>query len=205
MPMTRLPSWLFTFRPVALLLVLLVAAAAAVTRMVPYEYRPMNFAAIGAVALFAAARVGLLPAILAVVAAMGISDYYLARTIYHAEQYSPAWSVYCLYLVYAGLGWWLLRHTEHPLRIGAAALSGSVIFFLVTNFLSWKGQALPYPQTFAGLMDSYAMALPFFRGTLLSDLGFTALLFGAHAVLVRSLVPDERVVPAAVAHYRETP
>jgi hypothetical protein len=192
--MTRVPSWLFTFRPAALLLVLVVAAAAAVTRMVPYEFRPMNFAAIGAVALFAGARLGLLPTVLAVFAAMGVSDYYLYRTM----GYSPAWTIYSLYLVYAGLGWWLLRRTENPLRIGTAALGGSMVFFLVTNFLSWRGQSLAYPQTFAGLMESYAMGLPFYRGTLIGDLIFSGLLFGAHAVLVRSLAPAERVAPVAV-------
>jgi hypothetical protein len=34
-----------------------------------------------------------------------------------------------------------------------------------------------YPKTLAGLMTCYAMAIPFFRGTLAGDLVFTAVLF----------------------------
>jgi hypothetical protein len=43
------------------------------------------------------------------------------------------------------------------------------------------------------------MALPFHRGTLLSDLGFTGFLFGLHAVLSRAYFPSERVVLQAEA------
>jgi hypothetical protein len=187
----------FSVRPAALGLTLLFAAAAAATRMVPYEYRPMNFAAIGALALFAGSRLGLLPAIIAVIAAMGVSDVYLSQTIYATKDYSPAWTVYSIYAIYALLGWGLLRRTENPLKIGTAAFAGSVVFFLVTNFECWIGSSR-YPQTLEGLMDCYLLAVPFYRGTLLGDLLFSGLLFGTHAVLVRTLAPAERPVPVTV-------
>ena len=53
-------------------------------------------------------------------------------------------------------------------------LLARLLFFLVTNFVSWLGQALPYDRGPAGLLESYWMALPFWRGTLASDLVFTA-------------------------------
>jgi hypothetical protein len=34
-----------------------------------------------------------------------------------------------------------------------------------------------YDKTFVGLLQCYTMAIPFFRGTLLSDLVFTPVLF----------------------------
>jgi hypothetical protein len=39
-----------------------------------------------------------------------------------------------------------------------------------------------YPRTFAGLMQCYAMGLPFFRRELISDLLFSSLFFGVPAL-----------------------
>ena len=41
-----------------------------------------------------------------------------------------------------------------------------------------------YEQTFRGLMQSYEMGLPFFRNTLLGDLFYVALLFGAYELVL---------------------
>lgn len=51
----------------------------------------------------------------------------------------------------------------------ALPLTGSVLFFLVSNFGVWASGSL-YPATGAGLSQCYAAALPFFRNTLISDL-----------------------------------
>jgi hypothetical protein len=68
-----------------------------------------------------------------------------------------------------------------------------VAFFLVSNFVSWLTQALPYGYSLDGLINCYAAAIPFFRGTLLGDVGFTAALFSAHAALARAYFPAEQV------------
>jgi hypothetical protein len=141
------------WRPAALTLSLLAAVvvAAGLTRVIPAEYRPNNFAA-----------------------------------------------VYTCLGLYAVLGRADLRRTENPAAIGAVAVAGGLQFFLITNFFAWVGQARPYGYSLAGLIDCYTMALPFYRGTLLGDLIFSAVLFGTHAVLVRTLAPAERVVPVPV-------
>ena len=72
----------------------------------------------------------------------------------------------------------------------------SLLFFLTTNFGSWLGQSLPYDRGPAGLLESYWMALPFWRGTLVSDLVFSGALFGLHAALSRAFVP----APVPVEH-----
>lgn len=40
-----------------------------------------------------------------------------------------------------------------------------------------------YPKTGAGLIECYVAAIPFFKNTLLSDLFYTALLFGGLALV----------------------
>ena len=46
----------------------------------------------------------------------------------------------------------------------------SLLFFLVTNFGVWY---LGYPNTLAGLVSCYTLALPFFVNTIIGDLVFT--------------------------------
>ena len=54
------------------------------------------------------------------------------------------------------------------------ALSGAVIFFLVTNFGVWFGGM--YSQNLNGLMESYIMGLPFFGYSLISTFLFSAVI-----------------------------
>lgn len=61
-------------------------------------------------------------------------------------------------------------------RIAAAGLGSAVLFFIVSNFGTWALGAT-YPGTWAGLMECYVMAIPFFRNTLISMAVFLPLLF----------------------------
>lgn len=183
-------------RPLALVLAAAVAVPAA---LIPEMDRPWGFAAFGAVALFAAARGGRLGLAAGLVLALGAKLVYdlmnYSRHGYDAD-YLPIWNLYLCFAAYGVLGWALLRRTENPLRIGGVTLVASLLFFLVTNFGSWLGQSLPYDRGPAGLLESYWMALPFWRGTLVSDLVFSGALFGLHAALSRAFVP----APVPVEH-----
>jgi hypothetical protein len=66
--------------------------------------------------------------------------------------------------------------------LAAASLTGSTLFFLITNLAVWAFDAL-YPLTLDGLLACYAAAIPFFRNSLLGDLLYTGLLFGGFAWL----------------------
>ena len=66
--------------------------------------------------------------------------------------------------------------------LGGGTLAGSFAFFLVTNLAAWWAMDI-YPLTLSGLVECYWYALPFFRYTLVGDLGFAAVLFGAHALV----------------------
>jgi hypothetical protein len=60
-----------------------------------------------------------------------------------------------------------------------------VQFYLITNFFVWLHASSVYPHTAAGLLACYVAALPFFGYTVLGDLFYSAVLFGAYALLKR--------------------
>jgi hypothetical protein len=72
----------------------------------------------------------------------------------------------------------------------AASLVSSVLFFLVTNFGVWVVSGF-YPMTFDGLITCYTAAIPFFQMTLMGDLFFVGIIFGAFMLLER-LIPTIR-------------
>jgi hypothetical protein len=84
-------------------------------------------------------------------------------------------------LVFAFLGLRLREHRSTP-RVALAALAGSTLFFIWTNFGVWLVSGM-YPTTAAGLERCYVMALPFFRNSVLGDLAFTGALFAAWELL----------------------
>jgi hypothetical protein len=179
-------------RPLALVLAAAVAVPAAIIPLVPETYRPWGFAAFGAVALFTAARGGRIGLAAGLVLALGAKlAFDLMNYANHGydTQWLPIWKLYACFAVYGVLGWAFLRRTENPLRIGGVTFLASLLFFLTTNFGSWLGQSLPYDRGPAGLLESYWMALPFWRGTLVSDLVFSGGLFGLHAALSRAFAP----------------
>lgn len=180
------------WKPAALTLAFAAAiiVAAGATRLIPYEWRPYNFAAVGALALFAGARIGMLPGIALALGSLLIGDLVmLVKQDFHSD-FLPSPSSYVCFALYAVMGWALLRRTESPWKIGGVAVAAGVNFFLVTNFFSWLEQTKPYGYTLAGLMDSYIGAIPFYRGTLTGDLFFAGLLFRLHAVLIRMTVGE---------------
>lgn len=148
-----------------------------------------NFAPVGALSLFAGARLRGWPAYLLPLALMAATDPFLGG--YNVD--TPF--VYASFLLSVWIGG-RLRKTENPAWIAAGALAGSVQFFLVTNFGSWLMWNL-YPHTPAGLLQAYVMGIPFFWRTLASDAMYVALFFGLHAWLSRAVSPSERVVPQA--------
>lgn len=108
------------------------------------------------------------------------------------------------YLLIAGLtlyGFLLKKIT--PLRVTLFSLSGSVLYFLASNFTVWAGGGgLQRPKTFEGLLLCYGDGLAFFRdygairgfyGNLfLGDLFFCGLLFGAWYLVSRT-APKEQI------------
>ena len=167
-------------RPLALGL----TVAGALARVAPH---PWNFAPVGSISLFAGARLRgwqayLLPLLLMAISDPLVGGYSIATPF-----------VYLSFLITVWIGR-RLASTENPARIGAASVFCSVLFFVLSNLGTWVGW---YPHTMAGLTACYVNAIPYFGRTLASDLIYTALLFGLHAWLSRTVYKPERVAVQA--------
>lgn len=165
------------FQPIALLLTVLAAFA----RLLPH---PPNFTPVGSAALFGGARLRGWQAYVVPLLAMVLTDPIRSW----AEGSSSAYSwgslvVYGCFLISVSFGRIFLRNSNSPVRISAVALAGSVQFFLITNFAVWLGPY--YPHSTAGLIACYTAGIPFFGYTVLGDLFYCAILFGAYAWLKR--------------------
>ena len=154
---------------VAVLFVLL----AALSRLLPH---PANFTPIAAMALFSGVYLERRLAFIVPMAAMLLSDYFLG---FYTEM---IW-VYGSFLLIAVIGLWLKNH-KNPLFILGGTLTGSILFFVVTNFGVWAVPASMYPKSFAGLAECYTAAIPFFRGTVEGDVFFVAVLFGLYELVL---------------------
>ena len=143
----------------------------------PYNILPhaWHFTPLAASLLFFGAR-GARRQIWIPVALLAATDVALNRYIYH---YPVLWDLMVTWAWYAGIAWLgtNLREKAGIIRIVAAALTSSVSFFLISNFTTWAATSM-YPKTFQGVMMSYAAGVPFFRGTVESDLFFSLAMFG---------------------------
>ena len=139
-------------------------------RLLPH---PANFAPVGAVSLFGAMvlpkRIGWWLPVLAMV----ISDIFLGF-------YGSIWFTWLGFFGASMVGLWLKNH-QGWWRVPAGVLLGAVSFFIISNFGVWAVGGL-YPHTFAGFMQCYAAAIPFFRASLLADAIYSTVLFGAYAL-----------------------
>jgi len=174
-----------------LLLASLVAAAFRLGAWIP------NVTAVGALALYAGGRTRWWLAWLPPLAVMAVTDI-LLESWYGLQPFNKA--VYVCFLIDVLLGRALAGGSSAG-RIGLAGFLGALQFYLITNGLEWLNPSNPavlkYPQTAAGLVQCYVMALPFFGYTLLGNLGFSAVFFGADAILTRPApVPEAEEVRA---------
>lgn len=170
-------------------ILILIASAlilvAVFSRLLPH---PPNFTSIAAVAIFGGAVLPRRWALSLPVAAMIMSDIIIG---FHPL----VLLIWASFVAIAFLSSLLIRQAKPPGVVGAS-FGASIFFYLVSNFGVWL-EGRMYPMTLPGLMDSYYMALPFFRNTLLGDLVFTGLLFGVYA-LVSKLV-SVKVHPLTLA------
>ena len=67
-------------------------------------------------------------------------------------------------------------------KIVLASLSGSTIFYLISNFGVWAFSPM-YAKTLVGLLQCYSLALPFYGTSLIGDLIYCGILFGAYQLV----------------------
>lgn len=130
-------------------------------------------------------------AILIPLSAMAIGD--AALGLVNGSGYAlhdTQWVVYTTIAAIALLGRYFTLDKPIVFVAGGGTVSG-VVFFLTTNAAAWYGSSL-YPQTFDGLMMSYAAGLAFARQYGLgipSELLSTWLVLGVALLAIRSFVP----------------
>lgn len=163
----------------------MIVLLAALSRLIPH---PANFAPIGGMALFGAAYYSkrywayLIPVI-----SMWFSDLILNNLVYgqyfdhFVWFYSGSIFTYGAFALIVLLGTFTLKRVKVG-NLAISALSASAIFFLVSNFGVWLSSGM-YPHTFGGLQTCYIAGLPFFKNTILGDLFYSGVLFGAFELL----------------------
>ncbi|HLP17159.1 MAG TPA: DUF6580 family putative transport protein [Bacteroidota bacterium] len=157
--------------------------AAALSRLVPHL---PNFTPLAAIALFGGFYLDKKFALVAPLAAMLVSDYFIGFSSDSMFVYGSLLAIGAMALA--------MQHRKSALVVAGTTLAGSVLFFVVTNFGIWATQTW-YPRTAAGLVECFTMALPFFRNTVAGDAFYVAAMFGIYeAVLMFADKADVKTV-----------
>lgn len=181
---------LASHRRLAIIISLVATAYAVLYRFLPMETKALLLLPLGAMALYAGARVR--PMWLALVFSIGpllLTDVIMNFT----SHYPPNYAMYPVQALSMFLGRWLLSTSHNPWRIAGGAVLGYAVFFLASNFVAWIETAREYyrPHTFQTLLLSYREGLEFLRqypGQLYGDLIASFLLFGAHYAAARAFL-----------------
>lgn len=153
-------------------LIILAACTRALPRLLPDMW---NFTAVGALAVFAGARIADKKlAIIVPLAAMVLSDLFIGGDFTRPVVYA---AFVCM--VICGI---LIKDKVSVTNVALASIAGAVIFYLITNFAflyPW------YPHNMQGVMQSYIAGLPFLRNMLIADAFYGVVLFGGFYLLER--------------------
>ena len=169
--------------------------------------RPYGFAPQMAMALFAGAVIKdkkwafILPLLSMLISDVLYQLLYINGLTEIKGFYTGQWTNY---LVIAGitLFGFLLKKIS-VLKVAAFSLSGSILFFLASNFTVWLGGGgLSRPKTFDGLMLCYYDGLAFLRdygliksfyGNLfIGDLFFCTILFGSYYIIRKTVLQPKQ-------------
>jgi hypothetical protein len=148
-----------------------------------------NFAPVTASALFCGAYISRRYSIPVVFVTLALGDYIMLYVNPFGSTdfdrvYAP-WDIWYSSIVYVYLSFGIsalvglyVKSRRQPGFVMLAAFFCSVQFFLITNAGVWLAGA--YDRGLDGLMQSYTAGLPFFRGTVMGDLFYTAVFFGGY-------------------------
>tara|TARA_B100001109_G_scaffold64285_1_gene52606 strand:+ start:91 stop:642 length:552 start_codon:yes stop_codon:yes gene_type:complete len=159
--------------------IILLILFASFSRIIPHM---PNFTPIGAIALFGGAYLkNKYHAFLIPIASLWLSDLILNNFIFTFYSdftwFYPGflWQ-YISFTLIIVLGYFFLKKINFK-NVFITATSSSILFFIITNFGVWISGSM-YTLDFQGLITCYVMALPFFKGTLLGFMCYSAFLFG---------------------------
>ncbi len=156
-----------------LVLIAAIIALAAASRLMKH---PPNFTPIAAISLFGGWYFTKKYFVVIPLAAMFLSDIFIGFYDWRLTA-----------VVYFGIALtfaigWLLKKNANWRKVILGSLAGSIIFFIITNFAVWALYQW-YPHTWTGLVNCFAMAIPFFKNSLAGDLFYSVVLFGVYELV----------------------
>lgn len=161
--------------------IVLIVLLAAFSRLLPH---PPNFTPIGAMALFGVAYfIQRHLAFLIPIISMWLSDLVLNNVVYgqyfdhFVWVYDGFYFTYGAFILIGLIGFVALKRVKIQ-NLVLASLLASIVFFLLSNFGVWASTTM-FPKNFSGLIACYTAGLPFYKNTLMGDLVYTGVLFGA--------------------------
>ncbi len=162
--------------------------AAVASRLIPHM---PNFTAMESLALFAGTYLGWKAlAALTPIITWYLSDLVINNTVsrvwypdvdgivWYAD-YMPTVYISAILMIFVGAK---VLKKWNPAKLALTALGASLVFFIISNFGTWMSGTL-YPMNAAGLAACYTAALPFLKTSLISNLAFTAVLFGSYELV----------------------
>ena len=176
-----------------IILIIALVAIGIIGRLIPH---PPNFTPIIAIALFASHIFkNKWIVILTPLMAMWISDLVINNYSYAGYHdslviFSPSFLwVYGPIICIALLGTVLIKKLKIS-NIALSSISGSLIFFLVSNFGVWISGTIyidgvlttMYAKSLAGLIQCYISAIPYFGNALVGDLVYCTILFTSYSL-----------------------
>jgi len=158
-------SKIFTPRLLIIAAIIFVAALFRLFTNIP------NFTPIAAIALFGGAYITRKSyAFLVPFIALFVTDLIIG---FHGFMLA----VYFSFALTVGIGILISKNVKVLTVIGGAVAS-AVLFFIITNFAVWASTPY-YTKDIAGLLQCYTLAIPFFHNSLIGDLLYSGVLFGA--------------------------
>jgi len=168
-----------------LLLIILFIAVIFFGRVLPHPY---NFTPLIAVTLLSSYAISnRILALLVPLIGFWLSDLFMNNIIY-AGYYSNftifnsgmIWTYGAIVLV-GLMGSSFIKKISSG-KVVLASLSGSTIFYIISNFGVWALSPM-YAKSAASLIQCYSLALPFYGTSLIGDLLYSSLLFGAYQLV----------------------
>jgi hypothetical protein len=164
----------------SILIAIILVVAAAISRVVlyPHNFSPMVGMALFAGATFSDKRLAFaLP-----IFSMLLSD--IMFEVMQSGQGFWGWGQLVGYGIFALITLFAFTLKKvNVLNVVGYSVASSVIFFVLSNlsfFLIDNNIYHTYTQNFSGLITCYVAALPFFKNSIVADLLYSGILFGAY-------------------------
>ena len=175
-----------------------IISVAIISRLIPHY---PNFTPMESIALFGGSYLigRSLPFILPLIG-LYLSDFILNNFLFRAyfpDTEGVIWfSSYMIWTAIAISGivliGKLLKNRIRPLTVGLASISGSTLFFILSNLGVWMSSTM-YPKTIGGIALCYTEAIPFFVNSAASGLIFSLSSYGLYEFISKR-IPSEDMV-----------